>query len=814
MDEHIALAKANLAHAKAQYEAAQVLYRSALRLQEEVQQASLQREDSATSRAARHESTNANSTVLLEQTAVSNEAPDVESAVSLCEECADLAWLEYFLGRKSPRYKRVAIGDLTSTVKKARTCALCRFVVDSLNLTPGLCLPDGNDGAGPVNDAIRDQVTVVKGKPLWTTIAGCDLNIDPNAFAWLELDSASRVVAEKRAPWICISWHPNRVQASRSFEIAGPRLRSIHEQSEGLVDYDLITSWLKICTIRHGAKCEIEVCTGEGSDSTIPVYLIDLQTRNVVSAPKGTRYVAVSYVWGADQSSQNSDGPYAREGDRKVIAIDGKRQIPTVLPQTLEDALVLTAAIGERYVWIDKYCIDQNNQEQVKEQIANMDTIYRQAWLTLIALASPNADSGIAGVSRSMKGRRQPTLVLPDGRLVATSIENSREQYGYFPWDERAWTLQEFVLSRRCLMFSDCHVSLLCQEELFHDTLPASCPDNLHIWSDETESKLDNTYWWDTVFDIKLNGIEWDFKVFDGFIAIFSGRHIRYQSEILNASKGCFNHITQRTGMTFTFGLPVGDLIRALLWKAKNSVCLIRRSWCDDESLVPKSFPSWSWAGWQGAAECDYWIGDMAGYIDQKETEGINVLNRKRRKRPRPDGAAPVEPSESHKALIVHYPDTDDVNHPQLRIFSLVARCKLECVRKNGERYEILKNGAKRSMTSVGDHWTLLEAGTDYRRRDIAGNDVVFASRDYFFRTDGSVSEKIREANYMAELLMISHWPLVRDSADSGTWLQDMVSCLVILRNDDCSAWRIAAILLEEEIWNQYDPLPVEIDLV
>ena len=98
--------------------------------------------------------------------------------------------------------------------------------------------------------------------------------------------------------------------------------------------------------------------------------------------------------------------------------------------------------------------------------------------------------------------------------------------------------------------------------------------------------------------------------------------------------------------------------------------------------------------------------------------------------------------------------------------------------------------------------------------RDIAGNEEVFERRDHFFRTDASTSEKLVQEGCRAELLMISHWPLMRDSERSSTWLQDMVSCLVILRNDDRTAWRTAAILLEEETWKRFDSALTEVDVV
>ncbi|KAL8952680.1 MAG: hypothetical protein Q9222_001417 [Ikaeria aurantiellina] len=255
-----------------------------------------------------------------------------------------------------------------------------------------------------------------------------------------------------------------------------------------------------------------------------------------------------------------------------------------------------------------------------------MDAIYQQAYLTVIALVSENVDSGIAGISRSMQNTEQATLDLFAGKLFATYVEDAREHFGLLPWDQRAWTLQEFVLSRRCLIFSDYHVSMKCQEEYFHDVLPVD------VNVDRTPTKLNEDNWWENVFSLNLAGDVWDFKTFDGLISIYSGRQHRYQYDILRACQGILNHITQRTGVNVTLGLPVQDLHRALLWKAHNAVCLERRAWLIEGRGSLKSFPSWTWAGWRGRIECDYWVSDMADYADQDLSDGLRILNRKGKK--------------------------------------------------------------------------------------------------------------------------------------------------------------------------------------
>jgi hypothetical protein len=44
-------------------------------------------------------------------------------------------------------------------------------------------------------------------------------------------------------------------------------------------------------------------------------------------------------------------------------------------PPTIEDAISGSLELGFKYLWIDRYCIDQDNDQEVAHQITNMNTI-------------------------------------------------------------------------------------------------------------------------------------------------------------------------------------------------------------------------------------------------------------------------------------------------------------------------------------------------------------------------------------------------------------------------------------------------------
>ena len=88
--------------------------------------------------------------------------------------------------------------------------------------------------------------------------------------------------------------------------------------------------WIDNCTNKH-RMCAVNT---ELQSTLSNLRVIDCTTRSVVAAPHNCRYVALSYVWGADYTYHPLDG---------------------TLPQTIEDALVATMVLGFSYLWIDRY---------------------------------------------------------------------------------------------------------------------------------------------------------------------------------------------------------------------------------------------------------------------------------------------------------------------------------------------------------------------------------------------------------------------------------------------------------------------------
>ncbi|KAH7087302.1 heterokaryon incompatibility protein-domain-containing protein [Paraphoma chrysanthemicola] len=150
-----------------------------------------------------------------------------------------------------------------------------------------------------------------------------------------------------------------------------------------MLDLSLLLQPLEHCQEHHG-----DVCFAIRPPELLTTRMIDVHRREVVPCPVECDYVALSYVWGGVQPAVNA------LRDR-------------CLPNTIEDAITVTKALGRRYLWVDALCIDQSpnpSPEVLKEkiqQLGMMATIYGCATVTMVALTGTNANAGLAGVSVS-----------------------------------------------------------------------------------------------------------------------------------------------------------------------------------------------------------------------------------------------------------------------------------------------------------------------------------------------------------------------------------------------------------------------------
>jgi hypothetical protein len=126
------------------------------------------------------------------------------------------------------------------------------------------------------------------------------------------------------------------------------------------------------------------------------------------------------------------------------------------LPRAVQDAMRVVFALNESYLWIDFLCIPQDNEIERIRLLSQMHVIYSQASLTIIAIYGANVDSPLPGVSATS---REAVKLVQDLNTYAPLMLKASppqliETVQSSPFDTRAWTLQEQLLSTRRLLFT------------------------------------------------------------------------------------------------------------------------------------------------------------------------------------------------------------------------------------------------------------------------------------------------------------------------------------------------------------------------
>jgi hypothetical protein len=211
-----------------------------------------------------------------------------------------------------------------------------------------------------------------------------------------------------------------------------PRIFRPVEQNR--IDYAYIKTLLGNCLTSH-VTCNSQFEAGQ------PKYMkvIDCKTRTITDS-SNEPYVALSYVW----------GPLTTEIE----------QLPGTLPATIEDAITVTLELGFQFLWVDRYCINQENEEEAFYQIAQMDLIYSRSVLLIIACCGDDPNYGLPGVGSRPREFGGHTEFSKYHFQIITNKEKS--EIVTSNWNKRGWTLQEALFAPRRLAFTPYDSYLEC----------------------------------------------------------------------------------------------------------------------------------------------------------------------------------------------------------------------------------------------------------------------------------------------------------------------------------------------------------------
>jgi hypothetical protein len=366
--------------------------------------------------------------------------------------------------------------------------------------------------------------------------------------------------------------------------------------------FDLIENWLRTCREDHPTcKAVSHAVTTEA----LPKRLIDVGEAGSACNPRvftvekpGLVYAALSYAWGPS-------------GHRMVLTKANLESMSqgidmSSMPQTFRDAITVCQKLRVRYLWIDALCIVQSDpdegapSEELSQQIAIMGLIYANAAFTIAAASGASVHEGLFGADKRFPRSLESHQIYPgnsENPWYATPSEPDwRTVVTNSPLQQRAWVLQERILSRRVLHFTQWVIFWECTSlkasefrpsgllSLLPDFatpfsgcyvgLPVALPCPLSL---EQKNELLTLVWGECV--------GW-----------YTARHLTAETDIFPAISAIARKFGDMTGDIYLAGLWNSVLWQNLLWKTRILHLIPPRR--------PERYlaPSWSWASVIGSS--------------------------------------------------------------------------------------------------------------------------------------------------------------------------------------------------------------------
>ncbi|EMC93552.1 hypothetical protein BAUCODRAFT_245388 [Baudoinia panamericana UAMH 10762] len=359
----------------------------------------------------------------------------------------------------------------------------------------------------------------------------------------------------------------------------------------------LIKSWLDLCRKHHGEVCKVDIAHPREFDELIGetyfgvIDVVDLQLKPL---PRRAKYAALSYVWGKGELPYRTvrrNAPNHREHGGLEPHLDR-------LPKAIQDSIKLVQQLGIRYLWVDSLCIVQDSSTSFKLNAQHMHAIYGNAYLTICAADGESADAGIIAMYDTPDKTDDTSAEIAHGFHIQLSrtpdmvISDTK-------WDRRAWTFQERMLSRRCVIFAEGRIYYQCRRTSMSEDIHNEATGK--AWSLQSISGPLRS----------LNEInDRALSYYITSVPMYYRRELTRLQDVLSAYKGVESLLEKNMRAPFCFGLPTSHFDLALLWQPLAAG--VRRKSAD---LAGQEFPSWAWCGWIGG-EIGYDPDSLEGCLD------------------------------------------------------------------------------------------------------------------------------------------------------------------------------------------------------
>lgn len=278
------------------------------------------------------------------------------------------------------------------------------------------------------------------------------------------------------------------------------------------------------------------------------------------------RYIALSHRWLGD-----NENPLLSQENRS--AFSDNIEISS-LKASIRDAICVTVHLGFQYLWVDTLCILQQNENDKKHEIGEMDSVYSNAICTIAAGVGETANEGCF-TSRDPTGISTHGVYLRLGGeeaqycLMRLSWSHTNRELARTSLSRRGWTFQERFLSPRILHFCAKQVHWECRQFRANETEP--------------EKNFEQIQW---NKDVGM-AIDWA-----GIVESYTTRSLTFPTDRLRAIQGVADCLHRNSSVhgppdKYLHGLWRSTLPQSLLWAPATPLKHDRQT---------KTAPTWSWA--------------------------------------------------------------------------------------------------------------------------------------------------------------------------------------------------------------------------
>jgi len=361
----------------------------------------------------------------------------------------------------------------------------------------------------------------------------------------------------------------------------------------------LVHGWLKDCETNH-TDCK----RPSTKKAFLPTRLLCIkvgqiclvETQNFTEEQRAAaRFIALSHCWGPPgviQYKTTTENILAR---LKSIAVDE-------LPQTIKDAVAAGQALGIDYIWIDSICIVQDMPQDLKHELSIMLEVYSKAEFTISAACAASVEEGF--LKRPSDSR--PRLIIPgkcgtnnSGMIIFTEHQPDRSltsmwrgQIHQSPWNQRAWTLQESLVTPRILHFGKDYIFFECSTQDCFEGADISREFSVTLYDPEHVRRSPNTF--RPSYAVRRSeeiDIEQTYKNFYRSVAMYAKRRISFVHDKAVGFSSILLAGAFVTKSPARHGLLMDDLRRGLIWMTSDP---------NRPTKTLSQWPTWSWLSYDG----------------------------------------------------------------------------------------------------------------------------------------------------------------------------------------------------------------------